>query len=101
MTGLKDAQDLLKDSHARVCPKLSEAITTGGHQAIIGLSTEGRPIALVEYDVAVEVASDGAGGELRISSVVVSTIVKGKKDSEKNSARLKFSVPVSYPEIAL
>ena len=99
MNGLKDAQDQLKDSRARVCPTLSEAITPGGQQALIGLSTKKQPIALVEYDVAVEVSTDGAGGEIRVAAGVISGSLKGKlTDAEKNTARIKFSVPIAYPD---
>jgi len=101
MTGLKDAQDQLKDSHSRICPTLSQAITPAGQQALIGVSTKGQAIALVEYDVAVEVSTDGAGGEIRVAAGVISGGLQGKfKDTERRAARLKFSVPVAYPDVA-
>ena len=79
MTGLKDAQDKLKDSHARICPTLSQAITPGGQQTLIGLSTKGQAIAVVEYDIAVEASSEagGSGGIKVLGGVVKLAGIEG------------------------
>ena len=103
MTGVRNAQDHLRKegSHARICPTLSSAITPGGQQSIIGLSTKGQAIALVEYDIAVEVSNDGAGAEIKVGFGAVAAGLKGKvKDAERNAVRMKFSVPVAFPDIA-
>ena len=102
MIGLKDAQDQLHDSHARICPTLGPAITPGGQNVLLGLSTQNRPIALIEYDVAIEVGGDsGASGEIKLAAGIVSGGFFGKgRNFDKTVSRLKFSVPVTYPDIA-
>jgi hypothetical protein len=100
MTGIKDAQDQLRDSHARICPTLSNAITPGGQQSLIGISTKGQAIALVDFDIAVEVSGE-KGGDAGIN--VMQGIVKFGgflRKGEKVASRIKFSVPVAYPDIA-
>jgi hypothetical protein len=102
MTGLKDAQDQLRGSHARICPTLSDAITPGGQQTLIGRSTKGQAIALVEYDIAVEASNEaGGGGEIKVLGGLIGAGVEGKKSkAEKIASRIKFSVPVAYPDVA-
>ena len=105
MKGIEEAQiDLKGKSHSRICPRLSSAITPHGHDTLVGTSTEAnRPIHLVEYDVAVEVSDTGGKGELSASGSIGILKVKGGGESArrdlKDAARLKFSIPVSYPEI--
>lgn len=106
MTGIKEAQDDLRGkSHARICPRLSSAITPHGHDTLLGTSTEAnRPIHLVEYDVAVEVSDKGGGGSFEAGGIIsIVTLKAGAKTATrdlKDAARLKFSIPISYPEIA-
>jgi hypothetical protein len=79
MTGLKDAQDQLKGSQARICPTLSDAITPGGHQVLVGLSKRGQAIALVDFDIAVEASSEaGGGGSIKVLGALIGADVKGK-----------------------
>ena len=105
MKGIEEAQrDLKGTSHSRICPRLSDAITPHGHDTLLGTSTEAkRPIHLVEYDVAVEVSDKGRGGSIEGSgSIGVFTLKAGGSSASrdlKDAARLKFSIPVSYPEI--
>ncbi len=105
MKGIEDAQsDLKGKSHSRICPRLSPAITPHGHDTLLGTSTEAeRPIHLVEYDVAVEVSDKGREGSLSGSGSIEVFKVKAAGSSArrdlKDAARLKFSIPVSYPEI--
>jgi hypothetical protein len=105
MNGIKDAQDDLRGkSHGRICPRLSPAITPHGHDTLLGISTEAnRPIHLVEYDVAVEVSDKGSGASVEgVGSIAVFSAKVGAKTASrdlKDAARLKFSIPVSYPEI--
>lgn len=105
MKGIEEAQkDLKGKSHSRICPRLSSAITPHGHDTLLGKSTEAdRPIHLVEYDVAVEVSDKGGGGSVEgggtIGVVSVKAGAKSASRDLKDAARLKFSIPVSYPEI--
>lgn len=105
MKGIEGAQrDLKGKSHSRICPRLSSAITPHGHDTLVGLSTEAdRPIHLVEYDVAVEVSDTGGTSSIEGSGSISIFTVKGGRESAKrdlkDAARLKFSIPVSYPEI--
>ena len=99
MNGCKDAQDKLKDSHGRICPTLSEAITPFGHQTLIGLSPKKQAIVLVDYDIAIEVSKE-ADGKIEVSAAAVNVAVKGKLKDEKFISRMKFSVPIAYPDIA-
>ena len=102
MTGLKDAQDQLTWSHGRICPTLSQAITPGGQQTLIGLSAKGQAIALVEYDIAVVATSEaGGGGGIKVVGGIIGVEAGGKKSkSEEIASRIKFSIPVAYPDIA-
>jgi hypothetical protein len=105
MKGIEEAQNDLKGkSHSRICPRLSDGITPHGHDTLLGTSTEAkRPIHLIEYDVAVEVSDKGGEGSVSGSASIGILNVKtgGKSASRdlKDAARLKFSIPVSYPEI--
>ena len=105
MKGIEEAQsDLKGNSHSRICPRLSSAITPHGHDTLVGTSTEvNRPIHLVEYDVAVEVSDTGRQGSLSVTGSIEILKFKGGGESArrdlKDAARLKFSIPVSYPEI--
>lgn len=99
MNGLKEAQDQLKDSHARICPSLSKGLTAGGQQAFLGASTKGQPISLIEFDIAVEVSGEKSGeGGIKVWQIVNAG---GKiSEGEKEASRIKFSVPVAYPDVA-
>jgi hypothetical protein len=105
MNGIEEAQrDLKGKSHSRICPCLSPAITPHGHDTLLGLSTESnRPIHLVEYDVALEVSDNTPQGSMEVSGSIGILKVKGSGKSpgkdHKDAVRLKFSIPVSYPEI--
>ena len=105
MNGIEEAQrDLKGKSHSRICPRLSAGITPHGHDTLLGTSTEtNRPIHLVEYDVAVEVSDKGSGGSIEAGGTIgVVSVKAGAKTTSrdlKDAARLRFSIPVSYPEI--
>jgi hypothetical protein len=99
MTGLKDAQDQLKDSHARICPAIHSKMD--GQEAIIGRTEKGRAVSVIDYNVAVEVSTDGGKAEIKVMGGVIGGGVKGQiVDAEKIATHIKFSVPVCYPEIA-
>ena len=101
MKGIEDAQsDLKGKSHSRICPRLSPAITPHGHDTLLGISTESdRPIHLIEYDVAVEVFDKGREGSGSIEILAVKAEGASDRRDIKDAARLKFSIPISYPEI--
>jgi hypothetical protein len=99
MTGLKDAQDQLKDSHARICPAIHSKMD--GQETIIGRTDKGRAISIVDYNVAVEVSTDGGKAEIKVMGGIIGGGVKGQiVDAEKIATHIKFSVPVCYPEIS-
>jgi hypothetical protein len=101
MNGLKDAQTGLQDSHARICPMFSNAITPGGQQQLLGITPNNRPISAIEYDVAVEVSTNSAGGgglEITVANVISGGGFLKKTRADKDACRVKFSVPVCYPE---
>lgn len=97
MTGVKEAQDQLAQvgSHARIAPDVDKSMA--GQESLIGRSKSGRAVSVVEYDIAVEVSSDGADGVIKVLGVFA---VKGQMiDASKIASRIKFTVPVCYPEI--
>jgi hypothetical protein len=101
MDGLKDAQGKLDGkSHARICPAFDlNRKMTGDHVA--GFTRNGRAISLVEYDVAVEAGSEtGGGGSIKVLGGILGVKAAGElKDTEKTASRIKFTIPISYPEI--
>jgi hypothetical protein len=100
MTGLKEAQDALKDSQARICPAPSQEITPAGHNTMIAKSTVGRPIFLIEYDVAIEVSGeDTAGGKISVLGGLLGGGSNAQTtNADKTASRVQFSIPVSYPD---
>lgn len=99
MTGLKDAQDQLADSHARICPAIHSKMD--GQETIIGRTDKGRAVSIIDYDVAVEVSTDGGKAEIKVMGGIIGGGVKGQiVDAEKIATHIKFSVPVCYPEIS-
>lgn len=106
MKGIEQAQkDLLGNSQSRICPQLAEVYGASLQNCpIVGVSTENsRPIHLIEYDVAVEVMEGRETGALEGegSIGIFRAKANGPKSSRdsKDAARLKFSIPVSFPDI--
>lgn len=102
MEGLREAQDALKKSHARICPILGSAITEGGNKELIGLTHNNRAISLIAYDIAVEVSQEG---EINVSTGALIEALTGGAKAEgdintgrKSIHRIQFKVPVCYPE---
>jgi hypothetical protein len=72
-----------------------------GQETIIGRTDKGRAISIVDYNVAVEVSTDGGKAEIKVMGGIIGGGVKGQiVDAEKIATHIKFSVPVCYPEIS-
>lgn len=103
MEGLKDAQEKLKGrSHGRICPTFLPSTDKFHNHHVISKSTELRPISLVDFDIAVEATeeSDGGAGIKVMSGLVNFAGSATTNDVAKVATRLKFSVPVTYPDIS-
>jgi hypothetical protein len=102
MNGLKEAQDGLKDSNARICPKINRAFETGTKTHLLGWSNKGQGISMIEYDIAVEVTNEGSGGgKISVAMGVINGGgFFGSKKGDKVASRIKFTVPVAYPDAA-
>ena len=102
MEGIKGAQDKLGDSHARICPTLSDAITQGGSNEYIGLNMKGRAISSIDFDVAVEASTEKGidGGITVLGGWFYSKLKTDAKKSDNVVTRIRFKIPVCYPDIA-
>lgn len=99
MTGLREAQQKLSDTDAKICPRIVRDLpeTT----PFIGIAGNDRYVSQIDYDIAVEASSAGGGG-IEGGINVLSASFGGKvstEDSAKTASRIRFSVPVIYPEI--
>lgn len=103
MTGIKDAQSDLKakGSHSRICPTVSNAFS-GSQIHVLGRSEKGQIVSLIEFDIAVEITSEGGGGgKISVAMGLLNAGADGtSKQGDKVASRLKFNVPVAYPDIA-
>ncbi len=93
MTGLKEAQDHLKDSHARICPVFKPH---WDRQDAIGEGEGNRPVRCIEFDVALTVQANkenkGKAG-VSVWSIGLGT-ERGKTEGSSTVSRVKFQVPV-------
>ena len=96
MNGLKDAQTQLQDSHARICPTFHSVHSGKAHW--IGEAKGGRYITLIDYDIAVEATSrDGSEAKISVVSLLSGGAKASEEESAKTASRIKFSIPVIYP----
>ena len=102
MNGIKDAQIELKDSHARICPTLNMPSDNAWSKGMLGWSTKNQAVTVIEYDVAVEVTTEGkGGGKISVATGLINAAGGGeRKTGDKVASRIQFSVPVAYPDIA-
>lgn len=98
--GVTAAQSKLGESGVHVNPRLSTQQGTLESKGKL-VSTYGRLVQLVEFDVAVTVnEATGTKGGIGIVGGIINLGTQGQS-SESNSAlsRIKFSVPMSLPEV--
>lgn len=105
MEGCQDAQNKLRQSHARICPRVDVPYLDGGgaSQHALGDTGTGRLVQTIDFDVAVTAADEKeTKGGIGVITAIVSAGTSGRSEaSHETISRLKFSIPVCYPEIAL
>jgi hypothetical protein len=100
--GIEQAQGALEVTGAHINPEIARVFSGAlAGQSLIGWSKQGggRPIILVDFDIAVTVneGTETKGG-IGVVAGFVSLGSAGKSDQATSSAtRLKFSVPVLLP----
>lgn len=95
MLGLEDAQQSLAGkTTGHICPTV--AIWPSG----AGTAAGSRPLDLIEFDIAVEATTEaGQGGGISVLGGIVKAGAKvDSRDTERQASRIKFSVPIAYPD---
>jgi hypothetical protein len=104
MEGCREAQDALTDSHARICPRIETPFMEHGGitNHALGETATHRLVQTIEFDVAVSATEESATkGGIGVLSAFVGAKMEGESGKALESvSRLKFSIPVCYPEIA-
>lgn len=104
MEGCKEAQNELEDSHARICPRIEHPFLEHSNitNFALGETETHRLVQTIDFDVAVTATEESATkGGIGVLSAFVGAKMEGESGRGLESiSRLKFSVPVCYPEIA-
>lgn len=104
MRGCKEAQDELHSSHARICPRIEVPFLDGGgaSQHALGETGTNRLVQTVDFDVAVTATEETeTKGGIGVMTAIINAGSAGQSGKSSESvSRLKFSIPVCYPEIA-
>jgi hypothetical protein len=96
--GVKQAQEKATEIGARVNPKLTGGATHAAQHGFLAAS--GAPAQIVQFDVALTVKEgSGTKGGIGIFAGAVTLGSSGQSNAENSSvSRVKFSVPLSFPE---
>jgi hypothetical protein len=89
MNGVEGAQDRLKALHEKIPPSLSDAMAEDDAWPTVGLAGN-SPTAFVEYDIALDVSKVGGEGTIAVAA--------GGVGGGAYAPRIKFSIPVTYPQ---
>lgn len=93
--GVSDAQIAMRESPARVNPRL----LGGNIQGHGPLADDGSLTRVVEFDIAIEVkAETGTNAKVSVVGGIFGLSAGGQSaDASARTSRIKFSVPMSFP----
>ncbi len=98
--GVKNANHKLEFNQLQINPFITERLNgLNDHPDFIGFAEGKRIVQVVNFDISVTVESEKEkGGDIKVAQGIIDVGIFGKrKNLEQNISKIKFSIPISFP----